>query len=167
MSRKSKRVALFGLMTALAFVFSYLESLVPLNIGIPGIKLGLANLVVVTAIYILPKKDALIIAVIRIILAGLTFGGVSTMLFSLAGGLLSFAVMVILQKTDKLSVLGVSVAGGIFHNVGQIIVAAFVMETAPLVYYLPVLVISGVITGFLIGVISDITVRRLKKSERI
>ena len=162
MSRKSKKVALFGLMTALAFVFSYLESLIPLNIGIPGIKLGLANLVVVTAIYILPKKDALIVAVIRIILAGLTFGGVSTMLFSLAGGLLSFTVMVILQKTDKFSVLGVSVAGGIFHNVGQIIVAAFVMETAQLVYYLPVLVISGVITGLLIGVISGITVRLLK-----
>ena len=98
-------------------------------------------------------------------LAGLTFGGVSTMLFSLAGGLLSFIIMVILQKTGKMSVIGVSVAGGIFHNAGQIIVAAFVMETARLVYYLPVLVISGVVTGLLIGIISDITVKRLKKSK--
>ena len=99
MSNKSKKIALFGLMIALAFVFSYLESFIPIGIGIPGIKLGLANLVVVTAIYLFPKKYALIIAVIRIILAGLTFGGVSTMLFSLAGGLLSFIIMVILQKT--------------------------------------------------------------------
>ncbi|MDE7124398.1 MAG: Gx transporter family protein [Eubacterium sp.] len=165
MSNKSKKIALFGLMIALAFVFSYLDSLIPISIGIPGIKLGLANLVVVTAIYIFPKRDALIIAVIRIILSGLTFGGVSTMLFSLAGGLLSFLVMVLLQKTEKMSVIGVSVAGGIFHNVGQIIVAAFVMETARLVYYLPVLVISGVVTGLLIGIISDITVKRLKKSK--
>ena len=165
MSNKSKKIALFGLMIALAFVFSYLESFIPIGIGIPGIKLGLANLVVVTAIYLLPKKYALIIAVIRIILAGLTFGGVSTMLFSLAGGLLSFIIMVILQKTGKMSVIGVSVAGGIFHNAGQIIVAAFVMETARLVYYLPVLVISGVATGLLIGIISDITVKRLKKSK--
>ena len=87
------------------------------------------------------------------------------MLFSLAGGLLSFIIMVILQKTGKMSVIGVSVAGGIFHNAGQIIVAAFVMETARLVYYLPVLVISGVATGLLIGIISDITVKRLKKSK--
>ncbi|MDE6125163.1 MAG: Gx transporter family protein [Eubacterium sp.] len=165
MSNKSKKIALFGLMIALAFVLSYLESLIPISIGIPGIKLGLANLVVVTAIYIFPKRDALIIAVIRIILSGLTFGGVSTMLFSLAGGLLSFLVMVLLQKTEKMSVIGVSVAGGIFHNAGQIIVAAFVMETARLVYYLPVLVISGVVTGLLIGIISDITVKRLKKSK--
>ncbi len=165
MSKKSKQIALFGLMTALAFVFSYFESLIPISIVIPGIKLGLANLVVVTAIYLFPKRYALIIAVIRIILAGLTFGGVSTMLFSLAGGLLSFLVMVLLQKTGKMSVIGVSVAGGIFHNVGQIIVAAFVMETARLVYYFPVLVISGVITGLLIGVVSDVTVKRLKKSK--
>lgn len=163
MRGKAGKTALFGLMTALAFVFSYLESLIPLNIGIPGIKLGLANLVVVTALYIFPLQYAFIIAVVRIVLSGLTFGGVSAMVFSLAGGLLSFAVMAVLKKIKGFSVVGVSVAGGIFHNAGQITVAAFVMETAKTVYYFPALIISGVVTGLLIGIISNIIINRLKK----
>lgn len=163
MSSKAWKTALFGLLTALAFVFSYLESLVPLNIGIPGIKLGLANLVVITALYILPKKYAFVIALIRIVLTGLTFGGLSAMVFSLAGGVLSFAVMVLLIKMNKFSVIGVSAAGGIFHNIGQIAAAAFVMKTAQIIYYLPALVISGLITGILIGVAADIIIKRLSK----
>lgn len=163
MNSKAWKTALFGLMTALAFVFSYLESLVPLNIGIPGIKLGLANLVVITALYIFPKQYAFVIALIRIILSGLTFGGLSAMVFSLAGGVLSFAVMVLLKKVNKFSVIGVSAAGGIFHNIGQIAAAAFVMKTAQIIYYLPVLVISGLITGILIGIIADILIKRLGK----
>lgn len=163
MSSKAWKTALFGLMTALAFVFSYLESLIPINIGIPGIKLGLANLVVTAALYLFPKGYAFSIACIRILLSGLTFSGVSAMLFSLVGGLLSFAVMVLLKKTDKFSVIGVSAAGGVFHNIGQIIAAAFVMKTAQIVYYLPVLMISGVLTGVLIGILSNIIVKRLNR----
>lgn len=163
MNGKAKKVAVFGLMTALAFVFSYLEALLPVNFGIPGIKLGLANLVVVTAIYIMPKKEALFIAVIRIVLAGLTFNGISAMLFSLAGGMLSFVIMVLLKKSKGFSVIGVSAAGGIAHNAGQIIAAAFVMRTARIIYYIPVLIISGIVTGLLIGIISDIIIKSLGK----
>lgn len=161
--KKSKRIAVFGLMTALAFTFSYLESLIPFNFGIPGIKLGLANLVTVTALYVLPKRDAFWISVIRIVLSGLTFGGVFTMLYSLAGGILSFALMLAAQKNKQFSVIGVSVTGGVAHNAGQIIVAAAVMNTVRIVYYFPVLLISGLITGLLIGIVSNIIILRLKK----
>lgn len=163
MSNKAKKTALYGLMIALAFVFSYLESLIPFNIGIAGVKLGLANIVVVTAIYTMMKRDAFFIAVIRIILVGFIFAGVSTMIYSLAGGLLSFAVMCILQKSNRFSVIGVSLAGGIAHNVAQIFVAGLVMHTPRIIYYLPVLAVSGIVTGILIGVASDIVINRLKK----
>ncbi len=163
MSSRVWKTACFGLLTALAFVFSYLESLISLNIGIPGIKIGLANLVVVAALYLFPVKYAFFIAVIRIILSGFTFGGISAMLFSLAGGILSFAVMAVLKKTNRFSVTGVSVAGGIAHNAGQIIAAAFVTKTAQIIYYIPVLVISGTAAGFLIGIISGIIINRLEK----
>lgn len=161
--KKTKRIAVFGLMTALAFTFSYLESLIPFNFGIPGIKLGLANLVTVTALYVLPKKDAFFISVIRIVLSGLTFGGVFTMLYSLAGGLLSFVLMFVAQKCKQFSVTGVSVTGGIAHNAGQIIVAAVVMNTVRIVYYFPVLLISGLVTGLLIGIVSNLIISRLKR----
>lgn len=163
MKNKSKRIAFYGLMIALCFVFSYLESLIPFNFGIPGIKLGLANLVVVVALYIFPKRDAFFISIMRIILSGLTFGGVVSMTYSLIGGILSFVVMLILQKTNKFTIVGVSCAGGVFHNIGQIIVAGFVMNTVRIVYYVPVLIFSGLITGVLIGIISKLITNRLEK----
>uniref|UniRef100_UPI004027E584 Gx transporter family protein n=1 Tax=Eubacterium sp. TaxID=142586 RepID=UPI004027E584 len=158
--KKTKRIALFAMFIALAFVFSYLESLVPFNIGIQGIKLGLANIVVVTAMYILSERDAFFISVVRIVLSGLTFGGVSTLIYSLAGGILSFAVMAIVKKCKKLSVTGVSVLGAIAHNIGQIAVAGAVMGTYRIVYYLPVLLVSGAVTGVVIGILSNIVISR-------
>lgn len=158
--KKTKRIALFAMFIALAFVFSYLESLVPFNIGIQGIKLGLANIVVVTAMYILSERDAFFISVVRIVLSGLTFGGVSTLIYSLAGGILSFAVMAIVKKCKKLSVTGVSVLGAIAHNIGQIAVAGAVMGTYRIVYYLPVLLVSGAVTGVVIGMLSNIVISR-------
>lgn len=164
MNSKAKKTALFGLMIALAFVFSYLETLIPFNIGVAGVKLGLANLVVVTALYTMPRRDAFFIAVIRIILVGITFAGVSTLMYSLAGGLLSFAVMCLLKKSKHFSVIGVSLAGGIAHNLGQIIVAALVMQTPRIIYYIPVLALSGVVTGIVIGIVSNIIIHRLKRA---
>lgn len=158
--KKTKRIALFAMFIALAFVFSYLESLVPFNIGIQGIKLGLANIVVVTAMYILSERDAFFISVVRIVLSGLTFGGVSTLIYSLAGGILSFAVMMLAKKCKKLSVTGVSVLGAIAHNIGQIAVAGAVMGTYRIVYYLPVLLVSGAVTGVVIGILSNIVISR-------
>lgn len=165
MNSKAKKTALFGLMVALAFVFSYLESLIPFNIGVSGVKVGLANLVVVTALYTMPKRNAFFIAVIRIILVGFTFAGISTMIYSLAGGILSFAVMCLLKKSKHFSVIGVSIAGGISHNLGQILVASLIMQTPRIIYYIPVLALSGVVTGILIGIISRIIIDRLNKMK--
>lgn len=159
---KAKRIALFGIMVALAFTFSYLESLIPFNFGIPGVKLGLANLVVVVALYVMKPGEAFFIAIIRIFLAGLTFGNVYSLAYSLCGGILSFIVMWLVKRT-RLSVIGVSMMGGICHNIGQIIVAAIVMETVRIVYYLPVLIGAGLLTGLLLGVISNLIINRLEK----
>ena len=159
----SKKVATYGVMIALAFIFSYLDTLVPINIGIPGVKPGFANIVVLSALYLYGKKDALIISVIRIVLAGLVFSGTYAMLYSLAGGLLSYLAMIIAVRVKKLSVIGVSVIGAIFHTLGQIIVAAFVTETYRIAYYFPVLIVSAVITGVLIGTLSGIIIKRIYK----
>jgi heptaprenyl diphosphate synthase len=160
--KKVKNVALFGMMVALAFTFSYLETLIPFNFGIPGIKLGLANLVVVVALYTMKPSEALFIAVIRILLAGLTFGNAYSLAYSLCGGLLSFAVMLFAKKT-KLSIVGVSMLGGICHNIGQIVVAVVVMSTMRIVYYLPALLVAGLLTGLLLGIISKLIVDRVEK----
>jgi heptaprenyl diphosphate synthase len=162
---KAKRAALFGMMTALAFTLSYLESLIPFSFGIPGVKLGLANLVVVMAVYTMNKGEALAIAVIRILLAGLTFGNAYSLAYSLCGGLLSLGIMLLLKRT-KLSVVGVSAAGGVCHNIGQIAVAAFVMSTSRIVYYLPVLLVSGVLTGILNGIIAKSVIDRVSRNQK-
>ncbi|MBQ9516852.1 MAG: Gx transporter family protein [Eubacterium sp.] len=160
---KSKKVATFALCVALAFTLSFLESLVPINIGIPGVKLGLANSVVLVALYLLGKKEAFAISMIRILLAGLLFSGAFSLVYSFAGGLLSYFVMLAAMNCKKLSAVGVSVLGAAVHNVGQIIVAALVMQTARIVYYLPVLLLSGALTGVLVGIISGIAIARLNK----
>ena len=150
---KARRVALYGMLTALAFILSYVESLVPVTVGIPGVKLGLANLVVVIALYTLDLKGAFVISVVRIVLSGLTFGGLLSMLYSLAGGLLSFAVMAILSRKKVFGTVGVSVCGGVAHNIGQLLVAMAVLETESVWYYFPVLLISGSVAGVLIGLL--------------
>lgn len=150
---KARRVALYGMLTALAFILSYVESLVPVTAGIPGVKLGLANLVVVIALYTLDLKGAFVISVVRIVLSGLTFGGLFSMLYSLAGGLLSFAVMAILSRKKVFGTVGVSVCGGVAHNIGQLLVAMAVLETESVWYYFPVLLISGSVAGVLIGLL--------------
>lgn len=150
------------MMVALAFTFSYLESLIPFNFGIPGIKLGLANLVVVIALYTMKPGEAFSIVLIRVFLAGLTFGNTLSIAYSLCGGILSFAVMLLMKKT-KLSVIGVSMLGGICHNIGQIIVAVIVMHTKQIAYYLPVLLVAGVATGLLIGIVSKLIIARIEK----
>ena len=157
----SKKVAAIGMMIALAFVLNYVESLIPINIGIPGVKLGISNIVVVFCMYMLGPVTAFGIAVIRIVLCGLTFGSISSMFYSLVGGLFSYFVMLILMKTDKFSIYGVSVAGGVCHNLGQIILAMIILQTKLLIYYYPLLFISGTIAGVVIGMLSAVLVKRL------
>lgn len=152
-----------GLLTALAFVFSYVEFLIPVNLGVPGAKLGLANLVIIVALYTLRARDAFLLSMIRIVLVGFTFGSMAGMMYSLAGGMMSFAVMVLAKKTKLLSVTGVSVLGGIFHNVGQILVAIMVVKTGSLIYYLPVLIVIGCLSGVVIGILGAMITKRVQK----
>lgn len=159
----SKKIAFLGLFVALAFVLSYIEFLLPLNIGIPGAKVGLANLAVMVTLYTVGEKNAIALSLIRVVLVGLTFGNVSMMLYSLAGAILSLAAMLIAKKTGKLSIAGVSVIGGVFHNIGQIIVAMLVLETDSLFYYLPFLIIVGTFSGVVIGLVAGLITVRVKK----
>lgn len=154
------KVAVFGVFTSLALILSYVELLIPINFGIPGMKLGLANLLVVILLYKGCPRDALLLSVIRILLSGLIFGNMFSIFYSLGGGLLSLAVMVFLKKTGQFTVAGISIGGGASHNVGQLLVAMFVVQTYQVVYYLPVLLIAGVITGAVIGILSAEVLKR-------
>ncbi len=156
------RVAYFGVFTALALIFSYVETLIPINFGIPGVKLGLANLIIVVALYKLPLQEVYLLSIVRILLSGFIFGNYFSILYSLAGGLLSLSVMALLKRRNSFSVMGISVAGGVFHNVGQMTVAMLVVETFSVAYYFPVLMIAGLVTGLLIGVLSNEMLKRLK-----
>ena len=163
----TKKIAYTGMFTALAFVFSYIESLLPINIGISGVKLGLANLVVIVALYLTSVKAACILSLVRIVLTGFTFGNPASMIYSLAGGTLSLGVMVLAKKFKFFSVTGVSVLGGVFHNIGQILVAIVVVETASLLYYLPILILSGTVAGVLIGILASVIIKHLEKAFAI
>ena len=154
------KVAVFGVFTSLALILSYVELLIPINFGIPGMKLGLANLLVVILLYKGCPRDALSLSVIRILLSGLIFGNMFSIFYSLGGGLLSLAVMVFLKKTGQFTVAGISIGGGASHNVGQLLVAMFVVQTYQVGYYLPVLLIAGVITGAVIGILSAEVLKR-------
>lgn len=159
------KAAYFGVFTALALIFSYVETLIPIHIGIPGVKLGLANLIVVIALYRMGVREAYVLSVVRVILAGFLFGNLFAILYSLAGGLLSLTVMVFLKKTEKFSVLGVSMAGAVFHNIGQLIMAAIVLESLSITYYLPVLMLSGIVTGLLIGIVANEMLKRVRSLQ--
>ena len=161
---KTKRISIIALHIALAFVLSYLETLIPLNFGIPGIKIGLANIVVVSALYTLPRRDAFFISMVRILISGLVFSGAFSLLYSFAGGVISFAAMAILSKNNsRFSIMGVSVLGGALHNTGQIIVAAIVMENDKIFYYLPVLLAVGAVCGAAVGAAGAIVTKRMIK----
>lgn len=160
----AKHAAKIGVFVALAMVFAYIEVLIPFNFGIPGVKLGIANIVVVTGLYIMKERDVWIISMTRILLMGMLFGNGVSMIYSLSGGILSLAVMGLLKKTDKFSVIGVSISGGVFHNVGQILAVALVMESNGFFYYLSVLLVAGVVTGMLIGILSGKIVDAMTKA---
>jgi heptaprenyl diphosphate synthase len=163
---KTKRLTMYGLLIALAFVLSYLESLIPvaaLGFFVPGMKIGLANIVVMVALYTLGARDALILSLIRIFLVSLTFGNTVSMLYSLGGGILSYLVMLGLKKTGFFSMVVVSISGGIFHNVGQILTVMLVLQNAGVLGYLPMLFISGTITGAFIGILGGEVTKRIRR----
>ncbi len=162
----TKRLAQLGLYLALALILAYAESLIPFSFGIPGIKLGLPNLVVVMLLHggkggLMPRtagrgvggvRDALCINLLRIVISGFLFSGLYTILYSLAGAVCSFAAMLIGRRFRKFSVVGVSVLGGVFHNVGQLAAAVLVTQTVYVGYYLPALIAAGAVTGAVLGI---------------
>ena len=160
--KKGTTVARFGLLLALALVLSYLESLVPLSFSVPGVKLGLPNLVIIFALYCMGKREAILISLLRVLLASILFGNVLSMLYSAAGALVSFLAMWGLKSSGKFSCTGVSVAGAVAHNCGQIFTAVLLLETSRLVWYLPVLCVSGVVAGVCIGLLSAQLIKRIK-----
>lgn len=148
-----KKTVELGFFLALALILSYVESLIPFSFGIPGIKLGLPNLIVVLLLYWREghAKEALLVNMLRIILSGFLFSNLYTILYALAGALLSFAAMITGRRLNCFSMIGVSVLGGIFHNIGQIVVAMVVVETFYVGYYVPFLIMSGTVTGAVLG----------------
>ena len=159
----TKKIALCGVLTALAMIFSYIESVIPVPIPVPGIKLGVANIAVITILYVLGVKEAIVINLLRIVLTSLLFGNVNSFLFSISGAALSLTIMIIMKKLDFFSCIVVSLCGGVMNNIGQIIAAVFIMGSEAIVFYLPVLIVSGVFTGVVIGVVSGIVAKRVRK----
>lgn len=160
-----KKTAFCGLMLALALIASYVESLIPVPIPVPGIKLGVANSVVLILLYYSNSKTAWGISITRVILSGFMFGSLSSVLYSLSGAILSLLIMSFCKKRDCFTMTGVSVAGGVSHNIGQIIMAYLVLESNAVWYYLPILLVSGCITGSLIGILGKEIFRRLPKEQ--
>lgn len=158
---RTKKIALGGILTALAMIFSYIESLIPIPLPVPGVKLGIANIAIISVLYLLGSGQALLVNLLRIMLTAVLFGNFNSFLFSMAGGMLSLLVMVILKKSGHFSIVGVSVAGGVFHNVGQITAAVFLMDTTAIYYYLPVLLIFGIVTGIIIGLMGGYVTQRV------
>lgn len=154
-------VAKLGLLTAVAIVLGYFEYLLPVT-GIPGVKLGLANTVLLYALYLLDVPSAILLMFLKVGLSGMLFGGPAAMLYSLAGGVLSLIVMILARKSRGLSVVGVSVLGAVSHNVAQMAVACFVVETRAILAYLPILLLAAAVTGTLTGLVARYTFRGLR-----
>ncbi len=161
---KTRTVALTGLLIALALVLSYLESLVPLSFAVPGIKLGLPNLVIVFALYRLRPATAAAISLLRVALVALLLGSALSLAYSAAGAVLSFTVMLLLKRSGRFGCTGVSVAGAVAHNLAQIATAALLLETSSLAWYFPVLCVSGTLAGICIGLLSALLVKRIPET---
>ena len=157
---KTKRLVLLAMLTAVAMILSYVESLLP-SVGIPGVKMGLANIAVIFALFRFGWKEAAALSLVRVVLVSLLFGSVGAMLYSLAGAVLSLAVMALLRRIDRFSTVGVSVAGGVAHNAGQILMAMLILQTKQLLGYLPVLAVSGIAGGVLTGLVAALLIRRI------
>ena len=164
MAKQKIKIAQLGVLTSLAMVLSYIELLIPpVFSAFPGIKMGLPNIVVVTVLYCFGDKYAFAVSIVRVALVSLLFGNTVTMLYSIAGALLSLTLMSVLKKLDIFSCVGVSVVGGVMHNLGQIIVAIILLRTIEIGYYMIILTVSGTLAGVLIGLVAAYLTKRIKK----
>ena len=159
---KTRKIATLALAIALAMILSFVESQIPAFVAIPGVKVGLANIAVVFVLYKLGWKEAVLISLVRVFMVSVLFGTAVSLFYSAAGAVLSLTGMVLLKRTGLFSTVAVSVTGGVLHNVGQILMACLLLETNVIVYYLPFLILSGVIAGVVIGVVAAIMVKRVQ-----
>ncbi len=159
---KTKKLTVMALTTAVAMILSFVESQIPAFVAVPGVKVGLANIAVVFALYRLGWKEAAAISLVRVVMVSMLFGSIASLFYSLAGAVLSLTGMGLLKKTERFTEIMVSVTGGILHNIGQIAMACLILETAALRYYLPFLLVSGIIAGVVVGLVSAVLVQRVK-----
>lgn len=157
-----KKLTFLSISVALAMILSFVESQIPPFVAVPGVKIGLSNIVTVFLLYSYGWREAGSVSLIRVVLSSILFGSFVSLLYSISGAVLSFLVMLGLKKTNWFSVVGVSVAGGVFHNAGQIACACIVMENAAIASYLPPLIISGTVAGVAVGLLSGILTKKLK-----
>ena len=158
---KTKKLAVMALTTAVAMILSFVESQIPAFVAVPGVKMGLANIAVVFALYRLGWKEAAAVSLVRVVLVSLLFGSIASLFYSLAGAVLSLLGMGLMKRCGKFTEILVSVTGGVLHNIGQIAMASILLETDALRYYLPFLLVSGILAGVVIGLVSGILVRRI------
>lgn len=160
MEIKTKTLVFLSLFTAVAMVLSYIEAILPpIWSAIPGIKIGLPNIIIIFLLYRMSVKSAAAVSLVRILLSALLFGNAVTLLYSLAGAILSLTVMAVLKKIDRFSMIGVSIVGGVFHNLGQILMAMLILETAEIGYYMIILTVTGTIAGVLVGILGALLTR--------
>ena len=159
-----KEIAMCGLFVAVALIFSYVESLLPLPMPVPGFKLGFANIAIISVLYLYSVKEAFFVNVVRIILAALLFGhgNVQQFFFSLAGGMASLGVMALLKRFDKFSVIGVSAVGGVVHNIAQVLIAILILSSVSIGYLIPVFIVIGVVTGIIAGIAAKAFLKHIK-----
>ena len=162
MSKNAYTLALLGVSTAAAMVLSYIETFIPVSVAVPGIKLGLANIVTLFLLIKLTWKHAAAVSAVRVLLSALLFGNAASLAYSAAGALLSITVMSLLKRSKRFSAVGASVSGGCAHNVGQILMAMLIMDSSQIAYWLPPLIISGVVTGIATGAVCALLAGRIK-----
>ena len=165
-SDRTRRLTTFALLASLAMILSFIESRIPAFVALPGVKIGLANIAVLFALYRLGIKEAIVVSVIRIIAISMLFGTPMSAIYSLGGALVSFTVMILLKRLTPASEVSVSVAGAVGHNIGQIAVACILLETNVVIYYLPFLFLSGTIAGVVIGIVSALVIKRVRVKKQ-
>lgn len=158
----TKKVSVIGLFTAMALLLSCIENILPFRTGIPGIKLGIANLIIVIAFYFLPSGEVLSISLLRVFFLSVFSGSPFTTAFSFTGAIASFFAMYISYRRNSFSPVGISIIGGVTHNLAQLLISALLLNTPAFLWYSPVLLISGIITGLINGLITTKIIHTVK-----
>ena len=165
--KQARRIAICGMLLALMLVLGFVESQIPVAAGIPGIKLGLSNGVLIFAVYMLGVPTSFLLMTLKVLLSGFLFGSPSAMMYAFAGGVLSLTVMCVLSRMKGLSPIVVSMVGGLSHNVGQVTLAMIILHTPKLMYYMAILMVVGLVTGCATGVAANGIIRRFQKEKKI